>query len=780
MRKTDLDNHAAGAGLGMVECSVLVFCSVVLALLLSPLLSSQVFSEWDLLPQYYLTERLARQLMHGELSSYDSLWFAGYPTFTYYGWFPYLAALVPHLLFQSLSISASLNLTLFALPFVFLVVLRWTGAAFLRVERRWLILVGGLSMLTLQADSHLVPFGIFSHLLHGHLASFIGTILICALVGTLERARVNNRRSLWTFSGLLFGLILLSHTLSAIFAVFVLCAFLLSAPKTFFWLAGAGLLGLLVGAPSWIPLIQGFDLTSARPVALMGAEPLFVLFPITRFIAACSNPFSPAVLQVAPVFGVFGAIFCVWGTIVSIRRERIFLPVIFWGGLTLISGSWLIQMLHTPLHYGRFVMPLFVIQILLTAIGLEDSLIRLQGRIGFAARVSRSLIGVGLGWQLYSAAVLPYPEKWFPAWLSAPYKEVIAACPALPMPEQIRPIDEYPGYRDAAAVLTFLSQHPPGGRIAVETSEMDYFSLGSPHFFSTLIPLQLGLPVIPGLLAESSYSASFQIPLLTYDSLSLRWGRDGFGTLFREGEAGADTFLSGLRLYGVDVAITSSKPWRELFESKLGNEVSKQFESGEFAVFKLANSPPYVEHAKYKPFLFIERGGMSFREFSERWFEISALRDVPVVFSTRDFTQLGREDQAAIGGFVLSFPEGAEPQIGELEGYANQGKSVLVLNGKAAVPLPENARQIRFGDSTDRDSLVRALTDLRRPDELAAEVSNLSHSDHEISFEAHGGTIIRFSYFPRWKSRTGDQQVFLVAPSLMYIAARGRTELRYE
>lgn len=111
-----------------------ITCLILLFIVLEPLLSSRVTAGWDITPHYYLAHSMAELLRAGHVSGYDTLWFAGYPSFTLYQPLTYLLAALPNFLSDGqTSVGLGFNILLVFAPFFLLFSLwfctkKWFGS----------------------------------------------------------------------------------------------------------------------------------------------------------------------------------------------------------------------------------------------------------------------------------------------------------------------------------------------------------------------------------------------------------------------------------------------------------------------------------------------------------------------------------------------------------------------------------------------------------------------------------------------------------------------------
>ena len=52
--------------------------------------------------------------------------------------------------------------------------------------------------------------------------------------------------------------------------------------------------------------------------------------------------------------------------------------------------------------------------------------------------------------------------------------------------------------------------------------------------------------------------------------------------------------------------------------------------------------------------------------------------------------------------------------------------------------------------------------------------------DERIKFKSDSATVINYSFFPRWESVDGEQNVFWSTPSFMFVFGEGENEIYYK
>ncbi|NLF24676.1 MAG: hypothetical protein GX589_03345, partial [Deltaproteobacteria bacterium] len=210
-----------------LEGAMWLFCALVLvwrsaAVLLQP----GPPAGWDSPGHFYLFNKMLSLLREGRLSAYDPMWFGGFPAFVLYPPFAYIVMALPHILsFGLITPELSFNLTLFAIPFFFLVSLVWTGRVFLGPRAGIVLLPLGLMYLMLGVDYAYAGLGLSGLYLTGMSPGALALPMLLVMLGLLESARRDGSIKLRFWAGFWLALIVLTHTLTALFALWSLMLF---------------------------------------------------------------------------------------------------------------------------------------------------------------------------------------------------------------------------------------------------------------------------------------------------------------------------------------------------------------------------------------------------------------------------------------------------------------------------------------------------------------------------------------------------------------------------
>ncbi|MBN8550900.1 MAG: hypothetical protein J0M12_16425 [Deltaproteobacteria bacterium] len=793
----------ARAALRHEDAALLVFSILFLVWHLGSVASERPLAGWDLTSHFYLVTKMWEFLKQGQLSGYDYNWYGGCPLFVLYPPLFFVAALLPHIFsFGYIPLLLAFNLFLFFLPLFFLLATYVTARiCFSRAIASWTLFFG-LLFLALPRETAHYSLGLLDLFAIGLPASFMATALLALLIGTLERLRVSATPQNVALVCLTTTAIILTHIPLSMFAFWFTALFFLfreNAPRKQILVAS---LGSLLLTSWWIlPFVESFPYSSGVTLGLPGVipDPFLVLFP-NVFDPEVIKTFSlrpryfylggeqhgflvslPLILLTFPYQGVFFLICTCAGVLVSIRQRRYFFPGVYLASLLLLPRNILTEIFREGMHTYRFTQPVFLLQIFLSAVGAQAIIESLRQRVHKRpfALLSRATLGFA---SIALVIVSFYQFSMEPQ--GGTFKDPLRQQPRRDLTFSLH-LDQYRSAADAAKVIAYLGTQHPTGRIAVDTGESLFRALGSSHFFSSQIPLQLNLPVLPGLLAESALSASFINPtmfgLTNVPGWSdyLLWGRTNMAGFEPFRSSGPQAMLRRLRLYGVEYIITALQSSTRALESL--PQVVLEFRSGMYSVFRLRNANSLILESTSKPMLFIERGGLKFREFAELWYSDARLIDCPVVHSVRSSNTVPLADLDNFGGFIVSWGGLSQPTQSDYDEWARFDRPVIFLN---AAPDELNLRSpnIHFVPNLSPWVGLRLFT--RHFASLNAcsawsPVRTAKIETGTIEFSSDIFTLVNFSFHPDWHSTSPTQEVYWATPSMMGVFGQGANTLHF-
>lgn len=560
-------------------------------------------------------------------------------------------------------------------------------------------------------------------------------------------------------------MIILSHTLTAFFTMVLFVVLIIAYFRT---LGGKILyifcLGAILSLFWFIPFVQYSFFTSAAPIGILSytSDPLFILFPYINEIVK-----NPSALMIP---GLVFLICSIVGIVMSVKTDKHFWPFAFLLVFIFIPRDYLINVLNLPIHYYRFMAHVFVLNIVIAGFGMAVIYDWVSSFRRFKRVIFRSLILIVVCmFLLVSISGFNIKEN---------YNFYQA---------------DYPAYGNAKEMLSYMAKLKEAGILDGRVTAFSYYPfqimLGSPHFFATFLPLQFNVPVLPGLLTESSLSSQFVIPTMVKltDGSMLRWGNvslifdDAFNSL------GMKDYLNELSLYNVEYLLLTKSDAERLVSgvstsASAGTEekpkVSLEFTSGDFSLVKLESYKPMIEATTYKPFLFIDKGGMDFLNFAKEWYKAPDLFKYPVIYTEKSLESISKEDFSSVGGIILSYPDDAFISLEEYKYWTSLGKKVIFLNAEASSPNMMDNVNVRFVTDFKYDLMGFASGDSLEIKTVEVIPSVLK--DEEVTFTSYFPTLINYNYFPRWRSKDPTQTVYWATPTQMFVFGRGETELFYK
>ena len=685
-------------------------CTGLIIWFLYPIISNQILAGWDLTGHFYLLTKMVDFLKTGAITGYDANWLGGYPVFTFYGPFPYILLALPHVLsFGAIPINFLFNCFLFLLPFFFLFSIYYTSRVWFGKKIGPLALLFSLFFLLASRDYAHFGVGLNAEVCLGLFASIFAISLMVFLLGVFGRQRLEKSWKLMLVGGVLLAMIILTHAMTTLFTGVLMAVLFLSDRKKL-WrpVVLTFLLGLVLSSFWLVPFLWNLQFTSAQMIGILpqSKDPLFILYPKIDEIFS-----GKGILLLVP--GLVFLVCSVVGIVKLFKSKYHFWPYAFVVTIILLPRDYLVNVIDLPIHYYRFVTHIFVLNIFLAAVGLGHvlkSYPRMIARVG------------AWGIVLFSVFVVSF--------LHFDIKDDYNFF-----------FEEYDDHEAAVEMLDYINELDPTGRVAVGVRPENQSKLGTPHFFVNFLPLKYDIPVVPGLLVESSLSSEFITPSLVRATDSLAWGNV---SLLKDKEfkkQSRSSMVERLGLYNVEYILSDSANSGNLLRLLGDDEVILQKTIGGFDLLKLVDFRPFIESISYPPFLFIDEGGMDFKTFAKEWFKLPELFQYPVIYTDKSIDEISEYDLSRIGGFVVSSPEGLSVSIEDLE------SAFAGVDGVGSVSGVEIFPEIR--------------------------------EDERLKFFSESGTLINYSYFPRWESTDPEQTVFWATPTMMFVFGRGETELFY-
>lgn len=735
---------------------------------LGRLISNELPAGWDLGPWYLLSLRLIENLSHGALSGYDPFWFAGHEQFVLYPPLALFLIQLPALLtFGAIPQLLSFNIAVFLLPFLFLLALRWSVTQILgRASAPAAVFAGALFLLlptTHRFSFSYVGLGVVTEV--GAVPAFAGFILFILFMGALERYNSAPSRKRFLALSLLFSAIVLTHLITTVYTAVMAVGYLavcrgraralLAIP------AGAALCGWWL-----IPFLSRLKWHAGNGVraASEAWDPAMLFIPgldyqsLRRLWEGARTANFELLLAHFPIVGLLIPLGIVAGIVALHRRGQPYLGYLFLGALLLLPRELPLSIFDLPTRPLRFMLPVYFIALCLIAAGISYLIGSTAQRAGKAqAAAMAALFGLALlvaHWQ--NGKLAEWGQRGGP---------LLAR--------------ERAGFADGVRLVKYLKQHHDGSRVAIEVTAEGGDALGTPHFFSVALPMA-GIEVVNGLTVETAYSAIFINPLLYPGSKHLRWGAEDFSETEGYQELPAAGILRRLAGYGVGWIIAESADYAAALNSVTG-VIEPVATFGRFSLFRVAGAAPRAVSTAYQPFLFVERGGSSIREFSVNWFATDELLDYPVLYTAKPET-VGSAERALLGGAIISVDPNVQLSAAEVLQMKAQWRRIIIIGAPPVLELPPDENVV-FLPYLHRPADYSALaTELRRFSAGAAPrwvEAPLDQQPRRLSVIGPGLTVINYSYSPGWRADSAGRTLFLATPSRMAVLGGGEVSLSY-
>lgn len=733
---------------------------------LYPLLHNRVLPGWDTTPHFYLLTKMVEFIKMGRVSGYDALWFGGFPAFTFYGPLPYI---IMALLFLAsggmIGIALAFNLFIFALPILFLAAVYYAARVWFGKNAGPVSLIFGTFFLTAVREYAYVGTGINSMIAIGLFSSFFAICLMVFFLGVIENQRKYNKWKYLVWGAVLLSMLLLTHAMTTLFTLVLLGVFTLIHFKKFWKSALIMGLGALILSSWWlIPFLKNLSLSSGQEIGMMGVgnDPLFVLYSFPTFLGENKLTMLFSVVPVV-LFLICGLI----GIVTSAKGKKGFFVWSFLLTLILLPREYFFAYFDLPVHYYRFTADVYVLNIFLATAGALYLFDRLQKFKKIRGQIFRGLF-VGI---MIVALLVSYFDHLN---LSENYRNYTHKYK----------FAEYTDSANAAEVLSYLSGKNIRNRVVVPTLPYFQDTLGSPHYFGTFLPLNFKISVIPGLLAESALSTQFVMPVVTKIGTSLNWGNTALLGDYKFSSQDMNSMIKRLGLYNVEYVLLTKDSAANLLSNTDKKLLVVDREIGNFTLLRLREFRPFIEATNYKPFLYIDRGGMDFLTFSKEWFKTVDLFEMPVIYTDKSLESLPEEEMAQIDGFIVSLENGEIVDDGELKEWMAYGKKLIFLNGKmeenGKVSLSEDVKFLwPFEVNMGIENVVQMLKEFNHEKIVRKEIVPVVKQNMSVRFASVGGTLINYSYFPNWESTDDSQTIYWATPTMMWVFGDGEEELAY-
>jgi hypothetical protein len=635
----------------------------------------------------------------------------------------------------------------------------WAGRALYGPERGALILplAAGFLLLTEYSPQGI---GLGSIYYTGLLPAFFALILLSVFAGSLFQA-LQTPSWRWSLAaGLLLGLVVLSHVLTAIFAVLFTAAVVLGSGKRERWIVAATVLLITAFISSWwwLRLLSELPFSSGATLyAELFGDPLAWFFPIGENItgtgprgslaASVHGIFMEQYLPPRPWWAIGIAALSVVGIVQLLRRSELTLPLFFLTMLLLMNGRLLSALSPVPLHAYRWAGALWMVHLLLAVAGIEA--------VARSARL-RPWILPALT-ILMGTQILIGDQFGIGRWNGGAITELTTDVRALP------------GYPAAQQILRAIREHPSTGRIAVESVDATMRLLGSPHYFLGAIPRETGRAVMPGLFVESSTTAPYITALLHRGESQLLWGDAEVAQSEVIRQLSPEEVVRRLRFFGVSQLLTSAAPLRKLLLDCSQCGVTMLAEASPFALLSIGAEAPLVSRLLYRPFFFVEHDGIRYREFSKWYFNSAELLDFHILYRPGGIETLTDQERSLLGGVIVSTTPDSRITEDQLRRWGELGH-VILLNHGAQFPRPKGMPVgvvQRMADDEGARLIEEQLRNYRPGTRFLQPVSPSQAGKGCTRIDAPGPILFRSGYFSGVTANGGTLRPFAATPGFV-------------
>ncbi|MFH1721708.1 MAG: 6-pyruvoyl-tetrahydropterin synthase-related protein [Candidatus Altiarchaeota archaeon] len=623
-------------------------------------------------------------LPRGWLRGWYPNWLGGMPIFQFYFVLPYLmiallSYLIPHAIaFKLVSVSG-----IFLLPVSLYLCLR-----ILKYKFPAPILAATFSLFFLFLENFSQWGGNIKSTLAGQFPHGISlAFLFVALAATYAATR-KYQLGWAVLASVLWSLVVLNHIYTFLILVTSSTYFLFEAvwkkqAKSIIILLGIGVLCLLLSGFWLIPLLSKLAYTSAPKDVFFG-------YPNLR----------PAYLAHFLFFYICSVLAVLIG---FIRRDGRMLFLLYSG-----AASIALIMFGADLHflYVRFIPYLYILPLILSAIGISEIVRRLRGvhliPIIFAL-VTIVLINAGpaplLGDWSESNKYIPQRTIEIQNWIRWNY----------------RGLESKNRWVELKDLLDYIRSLPQDGRIDVEHANYNFF--GTPRVFEAS-PMFTEKPVLEALIFESSLAFPFFFYI--QEEVSERTWWPGFS--IKHPGFNLSQGLKDLELYNVQIFLAYTSYTKEFAREHPGFRFLKT--SGDFEVYAINEESTYVRLMEKWPIL-VETD--DWRPIAFNWME-SGRRDVFLAF-TDDVEEVDRRFFSRIISEEDKISEGTD-----------------------------------FGDDwlKEMDEAESVPQDCQIQESVEAHEINIKTNCISRPL------LVKVNYFPNWKVE-GASKVYLVTPTLMLI-----------
>lgn len=775
-----------------------VWCILIttITFYLSPILANEYPAGWDLTGHYYLFNKMIDLITQGKLHGYDVNWFSGYQAFILYSPLSYLIiAVIYFLTFGLVSKLLVFNIFVFLVPIFFLLSLRYALLKCLGRKYVWIGLLVSTTFLFFPMDYAHSGLGLAGIVFMGFVPQYIAICFFLLFFAKLKGLKEDTGFKEVLVLSILFSTIVYSHLLTTIFAAFVLFIYLLFNIDAYKKILIFSLLVIVFTFPWMYQFFMYLPYSSGVAIGIERfkgyKDPLQLLFPRIEVLKNLSHVyiedrqinfsiFKQLLLSIKintkfiffPYTGVSLIFACLAGCYAMIR-QKLFIVWVFVISLIILPRNFLLEVIDLSIHYYRFATYLFILNIFIATFGIVFIYRYIDKNLSnkhFVKMGSRLIVSMLLVLALFQQIFFSLEWDKFSYYGSfggsnLEYKLLAKG---------------YKNYDEVESVVGYFKNNTIKGRVIVEATGDSIYDLGSPHLISTMLPLEAGVNVLPGLITESSISTGFINPVLATQSDHMAWGHNPYREDYHFNSQSIDDAIRRLRLYGVEyiVAVTD-KFYNRLLHSK-NAQLVKKYKA--ISVFKLNKFRKKVISIKTKPFLFVDNGGSSFRTFSEHWYRYPELFNYPVIYSRKNYSDLSVREKDKIAGVIISNPGDQLVSVSEFKKWKSLHKKFIFINAKPPKGLMGKGRErfisaLHLNHSKFKDVYLRMNKSRVKFKSIDYVETANNGILEEISFSSKKNVIINYNYDICWKSEDSDQEVYQVTPSQMFVFANGVTRL---
>lgn len=539
--------------------------------------TSSVVAGVDLPGHIAATELLVQHLSHGSIRFHDPYWFTGYPAFQFYAFSAHLLAALlsfPLRLISDEPVRLAAHLQLLFLVATLPVAFRYFLQPILielferdyaRIRRfNWLIAltICAFTFWFINHDQQWFGIGAAAALNVGLFSQALAWHVTLFYFSTLMRIAIDEPVAKGA-AGLLLCLLILTHTLTAIFALFVamlLFAFNPLKRKTY---AIEAVLGFALTSFWFLPFLYYSNTYVGQDIHRPSGDFLqaFLRYPLHGLI----HSFRTDVFRTLLAMDLNNLIVagCILGGLFYSRmlKSKLFFQFAAAMLLTLVifGSGYIASSITLGLHYYRFIGYVFLIMTALCAVVPIALLAPNVAGERLYARKAILLMIVILS--LSSSVSFPHYER-----------------------EQIKSNVGRESLRDEQLVLDYLAKTPLRGRVQFEYfSDYARFPFLSAHYMESELRKRTGRESINGLFIQSSMA--YRLPIATANLLGM-YGYHLQLLFVDRAKLSGQALANQLRSLGITHIVAATDT---LSQKLLSIAVAEPFRAGRYTVLQIAN-----------------------------------------------------------------------------------------------------------------------------------------------------------------------------------------------